>query len=354
MPAEFSVRQQPVVQMPTPKPSAFSTPSSMAPDVSADTDKTMISVSTAFHPGAHGVNPDTIFASSDYVLFYVSSEVLKGVSPNAFRRVFEVNRTRRDPSKPTDSNSPQGIISVPETSGVLNVILHIIYGTSAAQHSPSFETLLTAVDRMPYYDLNPKDFIFPRAPLYELLLTYAPLFPLPLYTLAGHHGLHDMAVATSSHLLSYSLANLQEDVAERMGALYLKKLMCLHMDRFNALKQILLQPPHPHPATRECSFNDQKRLTRAWALVAAYLAWDARPDLSTYSMRSAFLPLTEDITCEQCKDGLEKRIKDVVNQWASVRVSLFLSHLFSWKLRYGSLIISLSKQNSAPFKNLAF
>lgn len=238
-------------------------------------DCTIVSVSTAFHPGAHDVHADTIFASSDSVLFYVSSEVLKGASHNAFSRIFEGARTERNTS---ESNLAQGImIPVPETSAVLNVILHMMYGSSAAQHSPAFETLTTVVERMSCYDLHPKNFIFPRAPLYELLLAYAPLFPLPLYTLAGHHDLYDLAVATSSHLLSYPLSNLTDEVVEQMGALYLKKLMCLHLERFNALKQILLQPPHPHPASKECSFMDQRRLTRAWALVAAYLAWDARP-----------------------------------------------------------------------------
>lgn len=217
------------------------------------------------------------------VLFYVHSQILRSISPQAFRRVIEEYHTSNDTATVTKqvlgSIYPEGIIQVPETSAVLNVILHVLYGTSAAQHSPSFETLTTAVDRMPYYDLEPKAYITPRTPLYDHLLTYAPLFPLQLYALAGHYDLQDLAVATSSHLLSYPLANLPEEMAERMGAVYLKRLLCLHLERFNALKDILLQPPHPHPATKDCSFTDQKKLTRAWALVSAYLAWDARPGM---------------------------------------------------------------------------
>ncbi len=254
----------------------------MSPDSFTGHDNTVVSVSTAFQPGTHGVNPDTIFTSSDNVLFYVSSEVIMGAAQNAFSRVFKAARTPNIPTKSSDMDTLRGIIPIPETADVLNVILHILYGTSAAQHSPSFETLLTAVQRMSFYDLSPKDFIFPRAPLYELLVTFAPLYPLPLYALAGHYGLHDLAVATSSHLLSYPLSNLPDDVAVHMGAVYLKKLLSLYLDRFNSLKQILLQPPYPHPATKECSFIDQRRLTRAWALVAAYLAWDARPGTSAF------------------------------------------------------------------------
>ncbi|KXN91239.1 hypothetical protein AN958_01761, partial [Leucoagaricus sp. SymC.cos] len=308
------------------------TPSPMMPntpnDDDSDTTTTVISLSTVFHPGAHEIEPDTIFISSDMVLFYVHSQVLKAHSPHAFRRVFEAHQDtdkgtpKGFKSGPMESSVQDGLIRIPDTSSVLNVILHTLYGTSSAQHSPSFETLTIAVYRMPFYDLNPKACIVPRTPLYDVLLTHAPLFPIQLYTLAGHHDLQELAVATSSHLLSYPLSNLPEEMAERMGALYLKRLLCLHLDRFNALKHILLSPPHPHPVTRECNFTDQKKLTRAWALVAAYLAWDARPDLSTHSMRSAFQPLTENLSCELCNEGLQKRIKDVIVQWASVKVGL--------------------------------
>jgi hypothetical protein len=277
----------------------------------------------------------------------------------------------------TQSVPTERLIPVPETSTVLNIILHVLYGTSSAQHSPTFDALTTAVDRMPFYDLVPKQHIIPRTPLYDLLLTHAPLFPIQLYTLAGHHELYGLAVATSSHLLSYPLANLPEEMAERMGALYLKKLLCLHLDRFNALKDILLSPPHPHPPTKECSFTEQKKLTRAWALVAAYLAWDARPgtplvynsslyasaffclfifswsrrgsdqtlmrvDLSTHSMRSAFQPLTENLSCNLCHEGLQKRIKDSIVQWASVKVHLLFASSYLFQLCFFA--------NSAPYE----
>lgn len=66
-------------------------------------------------------------------------------------------------------------------------------------------------------------------------------------------------------------------MAERIGAVYLKRLFFLHFGRAEALKRILLPPPHPHAPTPSCDFSDQKKLTRAWALASAYLAWDTRP-----------------------------------------------------------------------------
>jgi hypothetical protein len=38
-------------------------------------------------------------------------------------------------------------------------------------------------------------------------------------------------------------------------------------------------------------------------------------------MRKAFQSLTESLTCELCQSGLEKRIKEIVDQWAGVKVS---------------------------------
>lgn len=183
----------------------------------------------------------------------------------------------------SDKNLRDLIINVPDSSSVLNIILHLLYGTPSAQHSPSFDVLRTAVDRMPFYGIIPKDHIVPMTPLYTLLLSHAPLVPIDLYALAGHYDLQSLAVATSPHLLSYPLANITDEMAERISAIYLKRLLSLHMNRSNSLKQILLGPPHPHPQTKECTFVEQKKLTRAWALVSAYLAWDERLGLWSFN-----------------------------------------------------------------------
>lgn len=148
---------------------------------------------------------------------------------------------------------------------------------SCAHYSPPFETLVTAVKRFPTYGLRPKARIAPSMPLFQLLLSHAPLFPLELYALASQFDLYELAVSTSSHLLSFQLSSLTDDMAERIGPVYLKRLFFLHFGRADALKRVLLPPPHPHAPTPWCDFTDQKTLTRAWALASAYLAWDARP-----------------------------------------------------------------------------
>lgn len=171
------------------------------------------------------------------------------------------------------------MVNVPETSAVLNVILHTIYDMSCAHYSPSYEVLATAVERLPFYGISPMSRILPTSPLYTLLLSHAPLHPLELYALAASFELDALAVAVSSHLLGIHLSSITDELARRMGPIYLKRLFFLHFGRSEALKRILLPPPHPHPPTPMCDFVEQKKLTRAWALASAYFAWDARPGL---------------------------------------------------------------------------
>ncbi|KAF8639758.1 hypothetical protein AX17_001020 [Amanita inopinata Kibby_2008] len=274
---------------------------------------TLVSVSTTFHPGAQhqSLPPNVVLLSSDGVFFYVHSHVLLPASGNAF------NSLLRPPSP--HSEDQDSVVPVPEISAVLNIILHTMYDMSCAHYSPPFPLLVTAVDRMPAYGVNLKSCTIPSSPLYILLLSHAPLFPLELYALAACHDLYDLAVATSSHLLSFPLATLTDEMAERMGPVYLKRLFFLHFGRSDALKRVLLPPPHPHPPTPWCDFTEQKKLTRAWALASAYLAWDARPDLSTSTMESALHPLTEHLACEQCQHVLRDRIKNLIIQWSVVK-----------------------------------
>lgn len=116
-------------------------------------------------------------------------------------------------------------------------------------------------------------------PLHTYLLSYAPLYPLHIYALAGSLDLYELAVPTSSHLLSFQLSNLKDEIAVEIGPVYLNRLVHLQLYRIQELKAMLLAPPYPHPESPGCNFADQRRLTKAWALAAAYLSWEARPGL---------------------------------------------------------------------------
>ncbi|KAF8057437.1 hypothetical protein FPV67DRAFT_1566026 [Lyophyllum atratum] len=276
---------------------------------------TYTSVSNTFYPGSHPCGFDIIFSSSDGVLFYVHSNVISGKSKDAFHQL--------SPS-PHHANctAETRIIAIPESSATLDVILHVLYGMPCTNHAPSFSTVVTAIDQMPTYSICPKDHISPSNPNYAYILAFAPVVPLDLYALAGHHDLLELATATSSHLLSHPLATIDDLTAARIGAVYFKRLFYLHMSRFKALKDILLKPPYPHPPSKDCNFANQKQVTRTWALVTAYLAWEARADLSTSSIQSAFRALEDDIACGLCQFSIEDRLKEVVTRWACVNRSI--------------------------------
>ncbi|KAJ7122111.1 hypothetical protein C8R44DRAFT_785710 [Mycena epipterygia] len=294
--------------LPTPLTSHDGSP---VADASGDED-TLVSMSTTFFPSAQlrSQHPDVALLSKDSVYFYVHSNLLLDVSENRFRAMLPVS--------PPDGDEPP-VLHVPEPAPVLNIILHAIYNITCAHYSPPFDTVVRAVDSMPVYGINPKSNILPSTPLFALLLSQAPLFPLELYALAAHYDIIDLAVPTSSHLLAFPLSDLSDQVVERMGATYLKRLFFLHFGRAEALKRVLQSPPHPHPPTPSCDFHAQKRLSRAWALASAYLAWDVRPDMSTHRIESALRPLADNLPCELCRNALNDRVKNLIVQWSNVK-----------------------------------
>ncbi|KAJ7122323.1 hypothetical protein C8R44DRAFT_164727 [Mycena epipterygia] len=294
--------------LPTPPPSHEGTPVDDTPE----DEKTLVSISTTFFPSAphRPQHPDVALLSKDSVYFYVHSDVLLEVSENRFRAML--------PISPSDGADPP-VLHVPEPAPVLNIVLHAIYDMTCAHYSPPFDTLVRAVDSMPIYGITPKLNILPSTPLFTHLLSQAPLFPLELYALAAHHDVIDLAVPASSHLLGFPLSRLTDQVVERMGPTYLKRLFFLHFGRAEALKRVLQSPPHPHPPTASCDFNSQKPLSRAWALASSYLSWDVRPDMSTNTLESALRPLAENLSCKLCKNALNDRVKELIVQWSIVK-----------------------------------
>lgn len=231
-----------------------------------------IPVSYTFHPCASfdEISPDLVLVSADQVLFYTHYHRILAASENGFGLLLSSALTLfLDISPPT--------VMVPESSEVLNIILHTVYNISALAYCPSFETICVALDALPRYGIEPKRYASVGEPLYDLVVACAPHQPIDTYALAGAHDLADVAVAASAHLLSFLLSTLSDELAERMGAVYLKKLFFLHLGRMDALKRVLITPPHTHPETAECSLAQQRCVMRAWALAAAHVMWDARP-----------------------------------------------------------------------------
>ncbi|KAJ7596002.1 hypothetical protein C8J56DRAFT_393361 [Mycena floridula] len=305
----------PIQQIPTPPFSNSATPPTSNEPI--EEESIVVSVSTTFHltaqlmqPGSKQFPPqDLALLSSDFVFFYVHSSRLLAASDNHFMSLLS-----------DVGNSC--IIFVPESSPVLNIILHAIYDLSCASYSPTFKNLAAAVNHLPIYGVHPIDQILPTSELYLSLMAHAPLFPLALYSLASCFDLNDLAISTSPHLLSYQLSSLTDDQAEGIAPSYLRRLFFLHMGRCDALKRALLVPPQPHIPTLNCDLTGQRKVNRAWIMAAAYLAWEARPDLSSNLLNSTLIPLADRIDCELCEKALRVRIHDLGVEWSLVKTTI--------------------------------
>ncbi|KAJ3533890.1 hypothetical protein NMY22_g7151 [Coprinellus aureogranulatus] len=273
----------------------------------------IVTVSTYFHPTKFlPLESDLVLRSSDGIHFYVHQEKLTEASEALVPALLCFL-------------SPDGndtAVSLPEAGQILNILLHAIYGTSCAQNRPTCDELVEAMDAMPRYGLVPKDMIRANSELYNLLLMHAPLRPLDIYALAGHYDVEELAKVVSSHLLSLPLNRVSDTMAVRMGPVYLRRLFSLHISRMDSLKNVLSQPPQFHRLTRECSFEDQKRVSRAWALGATYLVWELRADISPCIIRNVFEPLAKDLDCADCKEKMTLRLKDVLTDWAGVKSTI--------------------------------
>lgn len=296
-------------QIPTPPHSHAS--SGSPPQVPAK--GSLVSISTTFFLGApHDQVADVVLLSNDSVWFYVGTAKLLDSSENRFNSLLS--------SIPESSDDPFGrIIAVPESSVVLNIVLHAIYDLSCAEYNPTFGAIAEAISALKVYGVPLHSRLSPESSLFSLLMSHAPIVPLDLYTLAASYDLYDLAAFSSQYLHSLSLPSLADDMAMRMGAVYLKRLFFMHYGRIEALKRILLAPPVPHTPTAHCDFMDQKRLTRAWALASASLVWDARADISPNVIKSALSPLGNDMTCDLCRATLKDRIKILVVEWSNIK-----------------------------------
>ncbi|KAI0071638.1 hypothetical protein K474DRAFT_1693379 [Panus rudis PR-1116 ss-1] len=290
--------------------SASSEPQEPTPIGTPTSEAVTISVSTVFHPAAQldPAPPDTVLRSSDRVFFHAHRHVILAASANAFASLLA------DPPPAASAQRPP-VLPLDENADLVNVVLHCIYARSFAQFYPSLATLIAAVAALRKYGVPLQQYVAPETPLFIQLVDQAPLHAIEIYMVAAENDLHDLAVAVSPHLLSFHLPTVTDDMAIRMGPMYLKKLFFLHINRAKVLQELMLTPPAPHAPTFECSNDEQQRLTRAWALACATLAWDARPDLSVLTMQTVLSTMEEQLSCILCKESLRGRIEELITAW---------------------------------------
>ncbi|KAJ8501405.1 hypothetical protein ONZ45_g12158 [Pleurotus djamor] len=140
-------RHEPSSQMPTPPHTPLTPPPMMlstrsnstselpmsppppkSPTIGASppADNTLVSIATSFHPSAgHGDSPpDLVLLSSDSVFFYVHKAMITPSTTNNFGGF--MLRTDRSGNKVGCVDGSMDLVMLPDSSPVLNIILHIL------------------------------------------------------------------------------------------------------------------------------------------------------------------------------------------------------------------------------------
>ena len=254
--------------------------------VMTDPESQNVQVSSTFFYGAmDGAFPtDLMLVSSDQVYFFVHSAVLLKHSGDGFAGLLGDDK-----------------VYLPENSEVLNLILHAFYNLDSSKFRPNVELVAATLRSLQKYDVSLESLLTPDHPMSTTILHLGIQSPLETFAVVAAFKLEHLAIEVSRKLVSVPLHNLTDDLAERMGPLYLRRLVFLHLGRIDRLKQLLMRPPSLHPVTKDCYESDQKRLQNHWKALAVALGWDARADMSPQRIHSTFTTLLPNTSCNECQ-----------------------------------------------------
>lgn len=282
-------------------------PGSPGEDVENPGQKVLISMSTTFYPQEDPVT-DLIIISSDNVFFSVHKRVLLFKSNNSFGGFL---------SEP-DTNS----IMVPESSNVLNLVLYAFYDLNPAHYTPSLDDLGEMLLALSQYGLSLEAPLAKGKPIYILLSGFAFTFPLEVYTLASEYDLESLAVDASGHLLATPLHHLTDELCLRMGPIYLRRLLFLHLGRTERLKALLKDAP-AHEPTAECGAIDQRlKLKAAWGEGATSLCWGVNASTPISMIHAVLSPIADRLKCEECKTVAREKIRSILVDWTMVKSTI--------------------------------
>ncbi|KAL1706787.1 hypothetical protein EV121DRAFT_200548 [Schizophyllum commune] len=297
------------------------------------------SMSTAFHLVVTTPPPDAVLISNDNVHFFVKGirlfPAFRNLLPARGPLVSGLPSARGPLGLPSMRGLPvAGLPSAraPDTAETLNIILHAALNRELVGFAPSVRAVGAALDRFNAYGLDASVLLAPGRPLHKLLASQIPTAPLAVYVVAARADAGALAAAASAYLLAEPVHKISDEVAEAMGAVYLKRLFMLHRRRVDALRELLGRAPGMHAKgdgewVHEGGKGDGEGckergvLARRWDIVTAEIVVNAKPDTPTSHIESRLSSIVRHLACELCKTSLEERIQECVADWSAVGVS---------------------------------
>ncbi|EJD47013.1 hypothetical protein AURDEDRAFT_184214 [Auricularia subglabra TFB-10046 SS5] len=270
-------------------------------------------ISPTFHAtaqlaAANNSPPDTLLQSAEGTSFYVHASVLRHASSNAFGGLL--------PGTP----SVDVPVTAQEETTALDLILRVVYRIGTSGKPTPWATLTRTVSRLKsrYGIALPG----PGSALFTELMTHVNRADgaQELYGLAGQHQYEALAVAASEHLLALNLPGIRDEWVIQVGAVYLRRLYMLQMDRTQAFIRIVPGKPSLHEPEPACgALEMQENVLGPWAFAVSQLVFEARPDAPNAMIQAKLNPLASSISCKRCSAAVSDRIKDVLQEWSSVK-----------------------------------
>lgn len=252
------------IKQPSPDSLQNNTPSTL--EITSEP-TTIVSMSTAFNASSDfgDGTPDMTLISKDAVHFYVRRDRLLSASDSSFDHLL--------PSLPSGADQPSLLLE--EDANTLNIVLHNIYNIPFRHYSPSLEVFLEAIKTLKKYGISLESRLAPGSPLYEELVGKIPFAPIEVYAIAAENSQFPLASEASAYLLSYPLVSISEEMATRIGPVYLLMLFTLQTQRLHVLQCLVTLPPREHEPTLMCGWTDFQCLKTAWSLACASFIFNA-------------------------------------------------------------------------------
>lgn len=227
-----------------------------------------------------------------------------------------------------------------EDSPTLNVVLHAIYRLSLTDYSPSLSTLKAAAQALTRYGIPLKSNMCPGMPLFDEMAAKIPTMALEIYTIAAENDLFDLACEASKHLLSLRISSITNEIALRLGPVYLCMLCNLLTERSYVLKRLVVQPPKQHVPTETCGLHAYHDLLFEWAKIASTIILTGSPGslfrcangvmkvdscigISPELLHATLKPFNFPHSCPACVQSIDCHIQDIVSRWSLTTVRIF-------------------------------